>query len=415
MAVNRIRATNFKSFQNLDVSLGKLNVLVGANASGKSNFIQIFRFLRDIAEHGPRDAVSLQSGIEYLRNITVAARDKVSIEITNSYQSSWLPSRGIRPTVYEMIYRFAIDFPKTGTAFTVSEDRLTFKLRFAKVEENGDKKPTTTDMGSGETSIANVNGKLVFTPTLPDGVTPDDLFPIFMLRHLNLPSKDFGLLRAPLPIWPEPRSVFSDVAIYDFDPRSSKRAVKIAGKAQLEEDGSNLAIVLRNIKANNESRRKFFNLVNDLLPFIDNFDVDTFPDKSLLFKLRERYFKKQYLPASLISDGTINIMCMIAALYFEQRDPIIIEEPERNIHPYLISRVVDMMKDASRRKQIIVTTQNPELVKHAGLENLFLVSRDEQGFSNIVRPADSEPIKTFLLNEMGLDELYVQNLLELQQ
>jgi predicted ATPase len=52
MAIKRIRVTNFKSFKDLEVALGKFNVLIGANASGKSNFIRIFEFLRDIVNMG---------------------------------------------------------------------------------------------------------------------------------------------------------------------------------------------------------------------------------------------------------------------------------------------------------------------------------------------------------------------------
>lgn len=84
---------------------------------------------------------------------------------------------------------------------------------------------------------------------------------------------------------------------------------------------------------NREARRKFLNLQKELLPFIGDLDVEKFADRSLLFKLQEMHFKDQYLPASLISDGTINIIVLIVALYFEQKELTIIEEPERNIHP----------------------------------------------------------------------------------
>jgi predicted ATP-dependent endonuclease of OLD family len=70
------------------------------------------------------------------------------------------------------------------------------------------------------------------------------------------------------------------------------------------------------------------------------------------------------------------------------------------------------MKDASIKKQIIVTTHNPEMVKNADLENILLVSRDKDGFSTISRPAEKEEVKTFLKNEIGIEDLYVQNLLE---
>lgn len=115
-----------------------------------------------------------------------------------------------------------------------------------------------------------------------------------------------------------------------------------------------------------------------------------------------------------MSDGTINITALIIILYFERKPLIIIEEPERTIHPHLISKIVDMMKDVSERfeKQIIVTTHNPEMVKYAGLENILLVNRNGEGFSQISRPFEKEEVKIFLENEMGIEELYVQNLLE---
>ncbi len=117
------------------------------------------------------------------------------------------------------------------------------------------------------------------------------------------------------------------------------------------------------------------------------------------------------LPAPFVSDGTINLVSLILPLYFEDTSVVVIEEPERNIHPFLISKLVSMLKDASKNKQIIVSTHNPELIKHVGIENLILVSRNKDGFSILSRPRDSEQVKTFLRNEIGIEELYVQNLL----
>ena len=151
--------------------------------------------------------------------------------------------------------------------------------------------------------------------------------------------------------------------------------------------------------------------MKDILPFISDLKVEKFADRSLLFTLKERYFN-ELLPASLISDGTINVTALILALYFDEQPLAIIEEPERNIHPHLMSRVMGMMKDASRNKQIIITTHNPELIKHADLDDILLVSRDDEGFTQITRPSEKEEVKVFLQNEIGLDELFVQNMLE---
>jgi predicted ATPase len=70
-----------------------------------------------------------------------------------------------------------------------------------------------------------------------------------------------------------------------------------------------------------------------------------------------------------------------------------------------------MMKDASQGKQIIVTTHNPEVVRHADIGDVLLVSRNGEGFSTISRPSENKDVQVFLQNEMGLEELFVENLL----
>jgi len=72
----------------------------------------------------------------------------------------------------------------------------------------------------------------------------------------------------------------------------------------------------------------------------------------------------------------------------------------------------DVATNPTEKKQIIITTHNPEIVKHAGLENLFLVSRDKEGFSVVSKPAEKQEVRIFLENEIGINDLYVDNLLE---
>jgi predicted ATPase len=201
--------------------------------------------------------------------------------------------------------------------------------------------------------------------------------------------------------------------VYDIDPRLMKKGVAITGKRDLEEDAGNLALVLKNIIKDPEKKRKFSNLLRDVLPFIEDFSVEKFMDMSLVLTLRERYAKNHNLPSPSLSDGTLTIFALIIVLYFEDKPLIIIEEPVSHIHPFLVARVISMMKESSKRKQVMITTHTTEVVKHASIENLLLVSRDNEGFSIISRPADKEEVRTFLENEIGIEELYVQNLLGL--
>lgn len=91
----------------------------------------------------------------------------------------------------------------------------------------------------------------------------------------------------------------------------------------------------------------------------------------------------------------------------------IIEEPEYGIHPSLVSKLVDTFYEAAKNKQIIITTHSSEILKHIKLEDLRLISRDENGFSTISKPAEKEMVNQFLKNELGINDLFVQNLLDI--
>jgi predicted ATPase len=409
MAIKKIKVSNFKSFKELDLELGNFNVVIGANASGKSNFVQIFRFIRDIANMGLDNAISLQ-GSEYLTNIGISPPKLLSLKIIAASGEFGLiiEEKSVIVSMNEADYEFVLKFKPAKSGFEIEKDFLSLGLsyaRFAKTK-NGKLKEGKV-IGPGKLIIRNEKGTPKFELKRPESVKANEksIFPPFILQQKLKPKT--LLLESPFLFFPPFKNVFSNIAIYDFDPKLSKKAVPVTGKFELDEDGSNLSLVLKSIVENADKRRKFSNLIKDLLPFVDHLATDKFADKFLLFKLRETYFKNIYFPASFISDGTVNI----SALYFEQKSLSIIEEPERNIHPHLISKVMDMMKDASENKQIIVTTHSPEVVKHTDLENILLVSRDKEGFSTISRPGEKKEVKIFLKNEMGVDELYIQNLL----
>ncbi len=379
MKLRRVRVQNFKTFDDLDLELGDFNVFVGANASGKTNFIHILKFLRDIAVSGLENAVSLQGDVEFLRNINIGAET---------------------PSEFEFLF---------DRAFYVFSLKHFKKKKGYKVIRDMCQGPGGVDLvmvknrrGTVEVEIYDEDHNLVEydldRPLLEDRkVSPGELL---------LSSGLFGY-----PFQGASRDIEA-ISIYNFDPRLTKSATSISGKADLEEDGSNLALVLKKILEDEHERRNLLGLLSDVLPFVRNVSIDKFLGPSLMIKFQEQY-SDQSIAASLISDGTVMVVGIIIALYFEDNPIIAFEEPENNIHPHLISKVIGMMKEQAANKQIFVTTHSPEVVKHAGLENLYLVSRDKNGFSRVSRPKDSEEVKIFLEHEMGLDDLFVQNLLEL--
>ena len=92
---------------------------------------------------------------------------------------------------------------------------------------------------------------------------------------------------------------------------------------------------------------------------------------------------------------------MIIALYFEEKPFIIIEEPVSHIHPFLVTRLMKMMKEASDKKQVMITTHSTEVVKHAALDDILLISRDSEGFSVVSRPVTGKRSGRFLQTRSG--------------
>jgi predicted ATPase len=271
MFIKKITLKNFKSFKELSINLNNFNVLVGANNSGKSNFIQVFRFIKDLVKYGLDKAISLQGGIEYIKNFKTLYNEPISINIT------------------------------------------------------------------------------FYTPV-----------------------KDL-------------EKIDNYISIYNTFP--------------------SLPATLKNILENSKQRKTFFYLLNFVIDIIEDIKVY---ENEFMFKFKDT---SKYLPSFLVSEGIKNIISLIIALYFEDKKLVIIENVERNIHPSLISYIINMIKGDIKDKQVIITTHSPKVLKYSGLDNIFFVSRNKEGFSDIYKPADKETVKTFLQNEISIDELFIQNLI----
>ncbi|MCD6418538.1 AAA family ATPase, partial [bacterium] len=249
--IKAIKVKNFKTFKELDVELGNFNVLIGANASGKSNFISIFRFLKDIVSTGLGNAISMHGGVEYLRNINIGASKNLSIKVVfdREFRAAQLFKGdlvGMR--TYEIIYEFALKFNKRGSGFTIVRDELVLKYKVVRLEKKRKKIEEKDIFGNGEIIISRGgNGKINIDINMPNEIPlkEGDIFPSY-LREERL-SRGELLLERPFFLIPFPIKLYlEDIAIYDFDPKLSRRAYPVTGKAELEENGANLSIVIKN-------------------------------------------------------------------------------------------------------------------------------------------------------------------------
>ncbi len=413
MFIERIKVSNFKSFDEIDVQLRPLNVFVGANASGKSNFASVLTFLRDIAVHGLANAVSMHGGPTYIRNIHIGAAREVRIEVSGRLveRPSW-SVLGIKkhlnfsPSSFE--YKLTLKTNRSNESFSRSRESLRLAHRRVTKSE-GEEDIESIYYLAVEASAKGADTKWLRS----DGsfVDVNDHVPARMDIPFMPLKKDQSLLELPHVRYASFDENFGSISSFDIDPKLPMKAFPVTGKAHLEEDCSNLAVVLKQITRNPADRRKLINLLSTLLPFVDDLDVEHVTDRSLVFRLRERGSSSRYLPAYFLSDGTINIVALIVCLYFDDDSLLIIEEPEKNIHPYLISNLTELFQESSDKRQIVITTHSPEIVRSCNIDDLFLVTRDAKGFSRVTQPKNNTHLGSFLKNDIGVADMFVQDLL----
>jgi predicted ATPase len=435
MVVERIQLKNFKNFENIDLKLGQMNVIVGANASGKTNLIQAIKFVRDIQSYGVENAISLQSGVEYLQNFNSGNRSTtISFEFNHDAQIVLMATNIdilIVSFIKKITYQIVIS-SKSEKNYKIDSEDIVFHFDIREIKKRifrskylsrNDIEQQSNILDKCTVTFKSENGTDNFNSVLQSDKRRYELMNKSFIesRALELVTSStfFNLMghetsnnKSILERISKNFFDLSNLSIYDFDIKKMKNPASIAAKAELEENGENLAIVMKKIFEDKKKLTQFSNLIKDILPFINDIDTENSYDKSISLKVKEKYNPDTAIPGSLLSDGTVSITAILTALYFEDKSLAIFEEPEHGVHPSLISKLMESFYDASKNKQIIITTHSPEVLKNTVKEDIFLLLRKDNGNASIVKPHKNKMVKSFLKNELGIDQLFIQNLLE---
>ena len=160
--LKRLKIRNFKSFADLDVELKGFNVLVGANAAGKSNFAQIFKFVKGV-RGGLADAVAMQGGAEYMLNFDGGSRMSMELEIDfpHNPKISSLPNPRRQLYNTRAKWNFELEMGKR-VGFEILSDAWRFYATGAK-----------QDRAEGALGVKSENGKVSLEPDFPADVVDE--------------------------------------------------------------------------------------------------------------------------------------------------------------------------------------------------------------------------------------------------
>ncbi len=148
------------------------------------------------------------------------------------------------------------------------------------------------------------------------------------------------------------------------------------------------------------------------VPRLQRVDADVMADGRLLLQIKDAPFERPIL-AKFASDGTLKMLAYLALLYDPDPPPLIgIEEPEHYLHPRLLPELAEECRNATARTQLLVTTHSPFFINGLRAEEVWVLYRDEEGFTRARRVADMERVRAFLATGAKLGHLWMENQFE---
>lgn len=400
--IEEIALSNFKSFKDTKIAFRDLNILVGANASGKSNLLSAFQFLNNIYLHDLKSAVQLHGGINNIKNLST--NDNI-ITISLSIYDGTEKKIQYQPftRIFERI-KYSISIFADDDFFEFLEEDFEISSHLKNNLGQREQEEILTVHKIADKITVSFDGDVSISP-FDENIVHHDRRVTSTNTILHL----YGDYLAP--------NLF-DFPIYEFDASIKNNAVFAWEKTEINEDGMSLPVILEHIVKDEIQKKKLLRLLSYVLPFIKDVEIEKENQNGITtneytkWKVKEQYNSNLSLSSKLLSSGTILTTATIVALFFSKRKIQFFEEPERGVHPAIISALIQLFYEASENKQIFLTTHSPEIVRYCRGEDIILVIRDEQGHSSLEKPIEKDIIKTFLENDLTMESLFIDNLLE---
>lgn len=403
--VRRLRIRGYKSIAFCDVSLEPLTILVGRNASGKSNFLDALAFLRDALDTGLNSALQMHGGASIFSQGTDANR--LSFEVECDFPRFQMECRAVYLVEVELTARKLLEVHREELRL---EDRTHGKRCGFCVDRGGVVWHGLDSFGEGRyrrvsSEEHGTEGSGASYPALFDAYRPDRL----LLGVLG--SQPFIDLADGI----------RSIGCYNFHPDSIREPQSRIGSPTLERDGRNLPRALEGLKEVEEddlSRVKLY--LAAVVPEIEGFDVvQQWDRETILFRLRPQSGTTTLtFPASSMSDGTLRVLAALVAAFqivlpYGYPALVAIEEPETSLHPAAMRALVDALDEATLRTQILLTTHSAELLDNPTIqpENVRVVETIDG--QTIIAPVDEASVEIVRRKLDTLGGLERQNQLEL--
>jgi len=351
--LQNIKIEGFKSIKKLDLKLSPINILIGSNGVGKSNFISFFKLVNNIYEQR-LELFSLKSGIDNL--LYYGRKNTSSIFGELNFGNN--------------AYSFILDSTDDGTLFIQREDSIL---------------PNTTQFKKNYFDINLKESRIKEKNRTRDNYLSEQL-ESYKIYHFHDTS-----LSAPL-----------------------RSKANTNDNRSLKENGGNIAAFLYFLQEKYPLNfKRIEKTIQSVVPFFEKFNLEpAFLDEDkILLEWSEKEHPETYFNANHLSDGSLRFIALVTLLMQPNLPKVIlIDEPELGLHPTAINKLAGLIKSASEKDcQIIVSTQSVTLLNNFEAEDIITVDKEEN--QSVFRRLDSNSLNNWL-EDYSIGELWTKSIIK---
>ncbi|NCC40882.1 MAG: ATPase [Gammaproteobacteria bacterium] len=377
--IESLRVENYRALRKVELdNLTPMTVLLGPNGSGKSTLFDVFNFLSECFQFGLRHAWDRRGRAKELK--TRGASGPIVFEL--KYRES--------PGTPIITYHLAID--EGGKGPEVIEEWLQWRrgtrgqpFRFLEFRR-----------GVGRA----VSGEL------PDS---EDQRKDTRLRSADLIAVNTLGQLAEHPRVAALREFITDWYVSYLSIDQTRNQPEAGPQERLSKSGENLANVIQYLKEQHPERlEEIFGVLRARIPRLERVEAEPMPDGRLLVQIKDAPFEQPVL-SKYASDGTMKMLAYLTVLYDPEPPRFIgIEEPENFLHPRLLPELAEECRAAAERSQLLITSHSPFLLNAMRAEEVRVLYRDEQGFTQAIRASDIQGIPELVKAGATLGYLWME-------
>jgi len=387
-----IRPVNLLSFgpNTEEIELRPLNILIGPNGSGKSNFIEIIGLLSSLPNREPWSSVLKTSGApEWIWKGKDKGNKLSSLAVTTTSEKTDI-GQAFSGYVGEKSLFYSLQLRENDGTFVVAKEH------FREIDDDED--GVVAALGAFERDGST---GLIHTAGWPED-SPEPVGNLSLGRSALSMLGNMANINMHQPRLREFADSIEKIAVYNdwvFGNESKIRNLQSSGldSNRLAGDSINLAQVLKAMRDRGD-QTVFENLIELMRKFYEPVkDVDTELIGNYLRIMIKEDGLSSRTPASRLSDGTLRWLMLLIILLNPTPAPVTcIDEPELGLHPDIIPTLADLLRDASTRTQLILTTHSTALVDAFSDEPEAVCVCEKVEGSTVIKRLDKERLNVWL-------------------